>query len=468
MRWSDDPRRAATYAAAAFALSGVMGVVGAVANADAIERFGGSTVAIYWACAASLLVALVVPHLPWGRFGMRSTMVLPILGTALLVVSELGSRSARTVDGVMSTSAIVTLVFAWIGLTQRRGWCVWFSPVMAVGLVLAFHAGGAHVSVATSITSVLLAACVGELIAWVKQADAVRGEELGVVVDGTAQLRNEADPAAAADRLADTVAGLLGVPAVAIYLVDGGELRLTTGRGDHPWPEIRTAPPPHRVVSRVTPQGTELVIPLVGRSGQVHGLAVGLGRRRQDEFMLRLAQMLGEQAGHRLGELAELDALTDESRRDPLTGVANRRQAEEWLARMDVDDVVAVIDLDDLRGINARSGHPGGDEAIRAVATYLLDTLRVTDDVARLGGDEFVVFLRGAGEAAFPLLERIAEDWNLANPDTTFSVGASAHRSQDAEATLRAADAALFDAKRNGRARTEVASPRPVVDAVAS
>ena len=172
--------------------------------------------------------------------------------------------------------------------------------------------------------------------------------------------------------------------------------------------------------------------------------------------MLRLAQILGEQAGHRLDDLATLDALSDESRRDALTGVGNRRQAVEWLDQLRDRAVVAVIDLDDLRGINSRSGHRGGDEAIQAVAQYLSDAIRVGDAVARLGGDEFVVFLHDVGAAAFPLIERIAEDWNLANPDVTFSVGAAVVADGDPQTALQAADDALFAAKAQGKARTQV------------
>ena len=109
------------------------------------------------------------------------------------------------------------------------------------------------------------------------------------------------------------------------------------------------------------------------------------------------------------------------------------------------------------RGINARSGHRGGDEALQAVAQYLHDAIRTGDAVARLGGDEFVVFLHDVGPAAFPLIERIAEDWNLANPDATFSVGAAVVADGDPDAALQAADHALFEAKEHGKARTQVA-----------
>ena len=162
--------------------------------------------------------------------------------------------------------------------------------------------------------------------------------------------------------------------------------------------------------------GTELSIPLVGRSGATRGLVVAAGRRRQDEFMLRLARILGEQAGYQLDDLAQFDALADETRRDPLTGVGNRRFADEVLRELRTGDAVGVVDLDDLRGINARLGHQGGDEVIRAIAQHLVDSVRAADVVARLGGDEFVMVLRDAGDDALALVARIVAEWNDAHP----------------------------------------------------
>ena len=173
--------------------------------------------------------------------------------------------------------------------------------------------------------------------------------------------------------------------------------------------------------------------------------------------MLRLAQILGEQAGYRLDDLDALDALTDENRRDALTGIGNRRFGDELLRSLRPRDVVAVVDLDDLRGINARSGHHGGDAAIRSVARYLADAVRQGDAVARLGGDEFVMVLRDVGDDAVDLVDRIAARWNLANPTVTFSVGAAVFGGGDPEETLRSADDSLFKAKRGGRARAHLA-----------
>ena len=333
-------------------------------------------------------------------------------------------------------------------------------------MCFAFATEGAPVSVATTLMTVAIATIIGELIAFVKHADTVRSNELGVVIDGTSELRSETDATAAARRLAETVVGLMRVPNVAVYLPDAdGRFMLVASEGTVLWETERVVRKLSGIAVRSVPAGTELSVPLVGRAGQARGLVVATGRRRQDEFMLRLAQILGEQAGYQFDDLAQLDALNDETRRDALTGIGNRRYADEMLRGLQPGDVVAVIDLDDLRGINARAGHHGGDEAIRSVAAHLVDSVRAGDRVARLGGDEFVVLLRGAGADAGELIERITESWNTRRPDATFSVGATAYRGGDPEATLRIADDALFRAKSDGRARPHMVD-LPAVDDV--
>ncbi|MGZ6952556.1 MAG: diguanylate cyclase domain-containing protein [Acidimicrobiia bacterium] len=346
----------------------------------------------------------------------------------------------------------------WIGITQPRWYCVIASPFVALSLCLAFAAERASISVATTLMTVGISVVLGELIGWVKHAETVRSQELGLVIDGTSDLRSETDRIAAAQRLVMTVRDLVRVPNVAVYLPeDDGALRLAAKAGGIPWDTIRTSGSKtgELVLSAVT-AGNELAIPLIGRAGQLRGVAVATGRRRPDEFMMRLAQILGEQAGYQFDDLAQLHALADENRRDALTGVGNRRYADEVLASLQPGDVVAVVDLDDLRGINARLGHHGGDESIRAIARHLVAAVRTDDAVARLGGDEFLILLRRADTDVGLLIERIAAEWNDEHPDASFSIGAIVHGGGDPEATLRSADNALFRAKHDGRARAHV------------
>jgi GGDEF domain-containing protein len=433
MRWADDPRQAARYAACAFALAGPLTVIGAFLNAGRLQSAGTSIGPIVAAGVVATVIAAIIPWLPWRRWNARWTMVLPALALAITVASEIGARGSRTSDGAMSTAAVVAVIFAWVGLTQPRWWPAACALPTAVALSIAFDVENAHISIASTVNLVIFAAIIGELVAWVKQSDKARGDDLGLVIDGTSELRSETDRTAAAHRLVDTVVALLRVPNVAVYLPEpDGRFALAAATGAVPWEAERPAGGVAGITVRAVAVGTELTIPLVGRSGAPRGLVVAAGRRRQDEFMLRLARILGEQAGYQLDDLAQFDALADETRRDPLTGVGNRRFADEVLRDLRPGDAVGVVDLDDLRGINARLGHQGGDE--------------------------FVMVLRDAGDDALALVARIVTAWNDAHPDATFSAGATVHRGGDPEATLRAADGALYGAKRDGRARATLVS----------
>src|SRR6478672_5228478 len=114
MRWADDPRQAARYAACAFALAGPLTVIGALLNRGRLQS-GGTSI-------GPIIAAGIIPWLPWRRWGPRWTMVLPALALAITVASEIGARGSRTSDGAMSTAAVVAVIFAWVGLTQPRWW----------------------------------------------------------------------------------------------------------------------------------------------------------------------------------------------------------------------------------------------------------------------------------------------------------------------------------------------------------
>ena len=122
------------------------------------------------------------------------------------------------------------------------------------------------------------------------------------------------------------------------------------------------------------------------------------------------ALQLLEQSGHALPDLATtgkalwlqavIDGLCELSSRDPLTGLANRRQFELTLAS-EVDRVaragepamVLMIDIDHFKKVNDTHGHPAGDVVLRAVAHALHDCIRPMDTVARFGGEEFSMIL---------------------------------------------------------------------------
>jgi diguanylate cyclase len=95
-----------------------------------------------------------------------------------------------------------------------------------------------------------------------------------------------------------------------------------------------------------------------------------------------------------------VDALSDLSNRDPLTGLVNRRSFEMTLER-EIDRVaragepalLLMLDIDHFKKVNDTHGHPAGDLVIRAVADAVTQSVRPMDTVARTGGEEFAVVL---------------------------------------------------------------------------
>lgn len=167
--------------------------------------------------------------------------------------------------------------------------------------------------------------------------------------------------------------------------------------------------------------------------------------------------------------LANLSSARDDASRDALTGLANRRAANERLeleaarfARSGAPLSVLMLDLDRFKAVNDRWGHAAGDEVLRALAAALRAELRACDLGARFGGEEFLVLLTDtqlddAMRAAERIRRRIAAleiDAGEALLRVTVSIGVAQLREGEAvDAAIARADAALYRAKAEGRDR---------------
>lgn len=167
-------------------------------------------------------------------------------------------------------------------------------------------------------------------------------------------------------------------------------------------------------------------------------------------------------------EREDLDRLIHQAHHDPLTGLPNRavvlRRIAESLASTGRRRLRAVlfIDLDDLKATNDTLGHEAGDQLLKAAAMRLRQSVGPADVVARHGGDEFVILMCGAAthhelhDWLSRLRSRLGEPVDIAEASLPLraSIGIVEVDRDDrrsAEEILRAADRAMYKAKRASR-----------------
>lgn len=170
--------------------------------------------------------------------------------------------------------------------------------------------------------------------------------------------------------------------------------------------------------------------------------------------------------------VANEQSLLHDATHDKLTDLYNRHFGEKLLNQAHAEASahtgllsLLVCDIDHFKSINDRHGHLAGDRVLRDFAHILKSTVRGTDAMIRWGGEEFVVVLKGCPlPAAMDLAERIRaklHNYQDAEVDkVTVSIGVS-HLNPDEtlESFFNRGDAALYDAKHQGRDRVAVAKP---------
>ncbi|VXB53872.1 Diguanylate cyclase DgcM (fragment) [Pantoea brenneri] len=158
----------------------------------------------------------------------------------------------------------------------------------------------------------------------------------------------------------------------------------------------------------------------------------------------------------------KIGRLNSEAQTDPLTQLLNRRGLNavlDYYQTLRQPFSVLALDIDHFKNVNDSWGHDVGDRVIQQVASTLRASARQSDVVCRNGGEEFLMLLPGTPlEEALIIAERvrlgIAEAWLTDVGRITLSIGVSAWNGQQdvsLEASLKQADAALYQAKNSGR-----------------
>ncbi|MCW5625465.1 MAG: diguanylate cyclase [Burkholderiales bacterium] len=213
--------------------------------------------------------------------------------------------------------------------------------------------------------------------------------------------------------------------------------------------------------------------------------------------LLHLGGEVDAEESFRLGVLTENIALAlvnhklqrglrEQSIRDPLTNLFNRRYMEETLSvevarsmRSEQSIGVIMCDVDHFKRFNDTFGHDAGDVLLRAVAGQIQSHFRNGDIACRYGGEEFAIIAPGASaEHLVRRAERLREGirsmsihhegQSLGQVTMSFGVASMvAHAETDGKEALRHADGALYQAKRSGRDRVvvaDIAAPPVTVD----
>jgi len=228
------------------------------------------------------------------------------------------------------------------------------------------------------------------------------------------------------------------------------------------------------------PPGGYLCVPMIAQGNMVGLLHLRFdrtpasGERPPALACERLAFHAAENVALAIANLRLRERLHEQSVRDPLTGLYNRRHMEESLEREiararreSAPLAVVMLDLDHFKAYNDEHGHDGGDALLVALGKLLRRRVRAEDVACRFGGEEFMLIMPGANvDIARQRVEEILEAMRGLEvrqggdrlDTTTISAGLAVfpEHGETAEALLGAADDALYAAKAAGRDRVEV------------
>lgn len=449
--------------------------------------------------AAAIAVGCAGAFLPWDRWTPRATLSLLVLAFATIAIGNVYGSINSSLFGVFFIVA-----FMWTGVAHPRGTSLLFAPLAAVAYVIPILYRPPGTADAASATIVIpIGVLVGEMLAWL----------------GTREERSRQSARTLA-RITTAVASNLDKPSLLQTLVDETREALQAGHAllvesDPDSATIRgiyvsgIPKPFRRRLDELAGVGFDALgsiagmftasSPIVATDARnvegfpqeliewfrvksfisvpvfLEGRAVGLltcaeteRRRRYTPQEVALFGALADEAQIAMRNALLYERALEAARRDPLTGLSNRRAFHE---RLEAEIEVArrrhrslslvVLDIDQFKLTNDTWGHLAGDRALQRFAEFLARLLRERGEVYRLGGDEFALILPNTScEGAVAMAERLrrnVERARLGQGDGfrfTISVGVATFPDHAAEPDelVERADSALYDVKLSGDA----------------
>ncbi|MGK2957663.1 MAG: diguanylate cyclase [Acidimicrobiales bacterium] len=435
---------------------------------------------------STLLAGLFGLFAPWDRWHSSASLGLAVYALILMAISP-----SLTRVNPETGFAFYVLVFVWTGLSHPKYTSLVFGPLTAAAMAAAvvFYGKGFDANqVMIGLTTLAVGVVVGEALAIIMQTlrqseelEHRRIETVGMIVDAAEDLASQVSLEGVGSNLAWYAGELVHGLGSRVILVDVEYEE----EAHYNWGMINDASEagwqiPVEIWTQLSDDGVAISDPsdvpwwagidgvnsvlwvsLQG-SGQLFG-AVAIALTEQPKhvaFLQATSHGVATQGGLAFERVRAKLTLLDQSLRDELTGVGNRRHAMALLGRVGPNDGVVVLDLDHFKEVNDSFGHDRGDGLLEQLAGYLIEALRDVDAVARYGGDEFLLVMWGVGDKAHEVTQRLVEGWRELNPMATLSIGVAVHEpGVTAHASFLRADAALYEAKSRGRDQGVVLMP---------
>jgi len=240
-------------------------------------------------------------------------------------------------------------------------------------------------------------------------------------------------------------------------------------------------------------KGTFLCVPMIAQGSSIGGMlhlefapdidlaSYSGGTEKFRESLQRLAVSIGGQAATVLSSLRLREQLEEQSMRDPLTELFNRRFLNESLEREMLRATrsacplsIMLIDIDNFKLFNDKFGHDAGDQVLQSLASLFRMFFRANDICCRYGGEEFAIVLPGSSlqnavvraNAFRTEVKRLNPSYNgkpLGSIAVSIGVAAYPEHGSSAQAMLKSADVCLYESKKNGRDIVTAASVKSTI-----